>query len=449
MQDVAAAGLDVWLNGNAIREVECLVPDMNGIARGKVLPVARFVDALRGSALYLPSSAFLVALDGQYSGSIDMGFAYRDPDTQLVPDLGTLHVTGQGRASVICDAHHLHGSPWGAAPRQVLKHVLSLYSQRGWTPVVAPEVEFYLVTPETDPQRPVSAAVGCEGRAEKSQHPYDLRAADAFEPFIRQVRAEAETIGLPLDTLLHETGPAQLEINLLHGNALRLADQVIQFKQAARRAAEAQGYRVTFMAKPHAEDAGSSMHLHVSLTGPDGANLFADGEGTDSTMFRSFIGGLQKYLPQLMVMLAPNPNSFRRIRPKHSAPANVEWSGDNRSCGLRVPAGGSAARRVENRLPGADANPYIAIAATLVSGLLGVEEGLDRSPEAADNAYDKPSTLPPTMEDALARFAACKAAWQMLGEDFCETYHKVKSVELDAFQTVVTVWEREHLLYAV
>ena len=422
---------------------------MNGVARGKVLPVARFVDALRGSPLYLPSSAFLVALDGQYSGSIDMDFAYRDPDMQLAPDLGTVHLTGQGRASVICDAHHLDGRPWGAAPRQVLKHVLGLYAQRGWTPVVAPEVEFYLVAPQSDPQRPVTAAVGLSGRAERSQHPYDLRATHAFEPFIRQVRAEAETAGLPLDTLLHETGPAQLEINLLHGDALRLADQVIQFKQVARRAAEAQGYQVTFMAKPRAEDAGSSMHLHVSLIGPDGANLFADGEGTDSSMFRSFIGGLQKYLPQLMVMLAPNPNSFRRIRPKHSAPANVEWSRDNRSCGLRVPAGGRAARRVENRLPGADANPYLAIAATLVSGLLGVEEGLDRSLEAADNAYDRPSTLPATMEEALTRFAICEPAQRLLGDDFCQTYLRVKSVELDTFQAIVTAWEREHLLYSV
>jgi glutamine synthetase len=203
------------------------------------------------------------------------------------------------------------------------------------------------------------------------------------------------------------------------------------------------------MAKPIAAQAGSSMHLHMSVVDEAGNALFADGEGADTPMFEHFIGGLQTYIPEIMPLFAPNVNSFRRIRPNHSAPANIEWSRDNRSCGLRVPAGGRTARRVENRLPGADANPYLAIAGSLLCGYLGVENKLARSTEASGNAYRRKSTLPKTMEDALDRFAACSPVQNLLGAEFCQTYLRVKSVELDLFQSVVTPWERDHLLLKV
>ncbi|RUV31188.1 glutamine synthetase family protein, partial [Mesorhizobium sp. M5C.F.Ca.IN.020.32.2.1] len=195
--------------------------------------------------------------------------------------------------------------------------------------------------------------------------------------------------------------------------------------------------------------AGSSMHLHMSVVDEAGNTLFAGRDDADTEMFCHFVGGLQKYLPELMPLFAPDVNSFRRIRPNHSAPANIEWSHDNRSCGLRVPAGGRAARRVENRLPGADSNPYLAMAGSLLCGYLGVEKKLSRSPEASGNAYRSKSTLPKTMEEALDRFAACSPVRELLGEDFFQTYLRVKSVELDLFQSVVTSWERDHLLLKV
>jgi glutamine synthetase len=205
----------------------------------------------------------------------------------------------------------------------------------------------------------------------------------------------------------------------------------------------------TFMAKPIAAQAGSSMHLHMSIVDEAGEPLFAGTDGEDTGMFSQFIGGLQKYIPEIMPLFAPNVNSYRRIRPNHSAPANIEWSHDNRSCGLRVPIGGRAARRIENRLPGADANPYLAMAGSLIAGYLGIEEKLARSPEAFGNAYKSKSTLPKTMEEALDRFAACEPVQALLGEDFFQTYLRVKSVELDLFQSVVTSWERDHLLLKV
>lgn len=441
-----------WLAAHAVSEVECLVPDMNGVLRGKALRAAKFLKAIEDRALYLPSSAFLVSIDGRYSGSVDEGFAYQDPDMRMVPDVATLCLApggGPGKAYVFADAFHMDDRPWMASPRHVLRAVLDLYRQRGWRAVVAPELEFYLTAPNPDPDRPVTAPVGRNGRSESVQHPYDMAALEQFEPVIRRLYDYAAAAGLPLDTLIHESGTAQLEINFLHGDALPLADKVLLFKRMTRQAAQECGMQATFMAKPIAAQAGSSMHLHMSVVDEAGNTLFAGRDGADTEMFRHFIGGLQKYIPKVMPLFAPNVNSFRRIRPNHSAPANIEWSHDNRSCGLRVPAGGRTARRVENRLPGADANPYLAIAGSLLCGYLGVEEKIARSTEASGNAYRSRSTLPKTMEEALDRFAACDPVRAVLGEDFFQTYLRVKSVELDLFQSVVTSWERDHLLLKV
>lgn len=441
-----------WLTTHGIGEVECLVPDVNGVLRGKALPAAKFLKSLEDRALYLPSSAFLVAIDGRYSGSIDEGFAYQDPDMRMVPDLSTLSVApggGAGKAYVFADTFHMDGRPWMASPRHVLRAVLDLYRRRGWHAVTAPELEFYLTAPNPDPDRPLTAPVGRNGRPESVQHPYDMQALEEFEAVTRHLYDHAAAAGLPLDTLIHESGTAQLEINFLHGDPLALADKVLLFKRMARQAAQASGMHATFMAKPIATQAGSSMHLHMSIVDERGEPLFAGKDGEDTEMFAHFIGGLQKHVPEIMPLFAPNVNSYRRIRPGHSAPANIEWSHDNRSCGLRVPMGGRAARRVENRLPGADANPYLAMAGSLIAGYLGVEEKLARSPEAFGNAYRSQSTLPKTMEEALDRFAACEPVRVLLGEDFFQTYLRVKSVELDLFQTVVTSWERDHLLLKV
>ncbi|PBB30877.1 glutamine synthetase family protein [Mesorhizobium sp. WSM3868] len=441
-----------WLTTHGISEVECLVPDVNGVLRGKALPAAKFLKSLEDRALYLPSSAFLVAIDGRYSGSIDEGFAYQDPDMRMVPDLSTLSVApggGDGKAYVFADTFHMDGRPWMASPRHVLRAVLDLYRRRGWHAVMAPELEFYLTAPNPDPDRPLTAPVGRNGRPESVQHPYDMQALEEFEAVTRRLYEHAAAAGLPLDTLIHESGTAQLEINFLHGDPLALADKVLLFKRMARQAAQASGMHATFMAKPIAAQAGSSMHLHMSIIDEGGEPLFAGKDGEDTEMFAHFIGGLQKYVPEIMPLLAPNVNSYRRIRPGHSAPANIEWSHDNRSCGLRVPMGGRAARRVENRLPGADANPYLAMAGSLIAGYLGVEEKLARSQAAFGNAYRSQSTLPKTMEEALDRFAACEPVRALLGEDFFQTYLRVKSVELDLFQTVVTSWERDHLLLKV
>jgi glutamine synthetase len=371
----------------------------------------------------------------------------------LRPDPATLCVAPGFKtptAYVFADAYHTDGSPWTSSPRQVLKAVMELYAARGWRPVIAPELEFYLTALNPDPDLPLTPPAGRSGRAETSPQPYGLEAITEYEDLIEAIYEYSETAELNLDTMIHESGTAQLEINFLHGDPVRLADQVLVFKRIVRQVALQHGVYATFMAKPMEHQPGSAMHLHVSVVDADsGDNLFADESGADSAMFRHFVAGQQRYLPEIAPLFAPNVNSFRRMRPSHSAPINVQWGYDNRSCGLRVPISDRTNRRIENRLPGADASPYLALAATLMSGYLGVAEAIEPAAQVPGNAYHHARTLPRTLEEALERFAACQPVLDLLGEPFSRAFIRIKAAELEAFQGVISSWERDHLLLKV
>jgi glutamine synthetase len=316
--------------------------------------------------------------------------------------------------------------------------------------VVAPELEFYLTALNPDPDLPLTPPAGRSGRAETSPQPYGLEAITEYEDLIEMIYEYAETAAVNVDTMIHESGTAQLEINFLHGDPVRLADQVLVFKRIVRQVALQHGVYATFMAKPMEHQPGSAMHLHVSVVdAASGLNLFADEDGADSQMFRHFAGGLQTYLPEAAPLLAPNVNSFRRMRPNHSAPINVQWGYDNRSCGLRVPISDRHNRRIENRIPGADASPYLAIAATLICGYLGIEQKVEPSQQTSANAYHQARTLPRSLEGALERFKACQPVRDYLGQDFFRAFVRIKEAELEAFQGVISSWERDHLLLKV
>ena len=455
MHGVAMSDLKTWLEARGITEVEFLIPDMNGVPRGKVLPAAKLLQSVRDRSLRLPSSVFAVTVTGEYAGGGGGGEeeSYQDPDMVLRLDVSTLCVAPglkSPTAFVFADGHHPDGTPWASSPRQVLRSILGLYKARGWKPIVAPEIEFYLTALNPDPDLPLTAPAGRSGRPETSPQPYGLEAINEFEDIIDDIYEYSEIAGLNVDTMIHESGAAQLEINFIHGEPVALSDQVILFKRLVRQVALRHGVYATFMAKPMEHQPGSAMHLHVSVVDEaDGTNLFSDARGADKPMFRHFVGGLQRYLPLVAPMFAPNVNSFRRMRPSHSAPINVQWGRDNRSCGLRVPLSDRHNRRIENRLPGADANPYLAIAATLVCGYLGVEEAIEPTPQVKGNAYHFPRTLPKTLEDALERFAACAPVRDLLGEPFFTAFQSIKEAELEAFQGVISSWERDHLLLKV
>jgi len=442
-----SSDFEAWISARRISEIECLVPDMNGVLRGKVLPAGKFISSAREKSLRMPSSVFAVTVTGEYAGEDEE--SYRDPDLVLAPDPATLCVAPGFKtptAFVFADTFDPEGAPWEASPRHLLKRVLALYEARGWRAIAAPELEFYLTAVNSDPDLPLTPPAGRSGRAETSPQPYGLESITEYEDLIEGIYEYSEVASLHLDTMIHESGTAQLEINFQHGDPVALADQVLVFKRIVRQVALHNNVYATFMAKPMADQPGSAMHLHVSVIDSAGDNLFSTRSGEASPAFRNFAGGLQCYLPQIAPLFAPTVNSFRRMRPSHSAPINVQWGYDNRSCGLRVPSADAQNRRIENRLPGADANPYLALAATLLCGYLGIQEAREPTGMVTGNAYQKARTLPRTLEEAIERFTQCAPVRTFVGEKFMSAFLAIKHAELAHFQHVISSWERDHLL---
>lgn len=437
-----------WLTAHKISEVEAIIPDQAGIARGKFMPARTF--AAQGG-MRLPESVFIQTVTGEHPEETVL--SPTDRDMLAVPDLATLRLVpwaNDPTAVVIHDCFFMDGTPVDIAPRQLLRKVLDLYRAEGLRPVVAPEIEFYLVKRNTDPDYPLAPPTGRSGRAETVRQPYSLDAIDEFEPLIEDVYDYSEAMGMQVDNLVHEEGTAQLEVNFVHGDALALSDQVFLFKRIVREAAMRHEVYATFMAKPMQNEPGSSMHWHLSLvTGADGANVFSLADGSESPRFRHFIGGLQRYLPQVALLLAPYVNSYRRFTRYMAAPINLQWGYDNRTVGLRVPETGPQDRRVENRVAGADVNPYLAIAASLACGYLGLREQLEPSAPETGNAYRLPFALPRMLNESLDLLEGSAPMRALLGERFVQVYAAIKREEQERFFQVISPWEREFLLLNV
>ena len=445
-----------WINERGIGEVECLVPDLNGVIRGKLFPAQKFIQSERDGSLRIPSSVYTLTVTGEYADDEEDAEAISDPDVVLRPEFETLCVAPGYKtptAFVFADAFHTDGRPFDVAPRYVLKRVLDLYRKEGLRPVVAPELEFYLTQVNTDPDLPLVPPPGRSGRSETSPQPYGLEAITEYEDLIETIYEHAEEASLHLDTMIHESGTAQLEINFNHGDSIHVSDQVLVFKRIVRQVALKHKVYATFMAKPMENQPGSAMHLHISMVdSKSGDNLFGgplDHMGGNTQLFRHFIGGLQRYLGLVTPLFAPNVNSFRRMRPGFSAPINLHWSYDNRSCGLRVPISQPENRRIENRLSGADANPYLALAACLVCGFIGIRDEIEPSAMIEGSAYEKARTLPRNLYEALDRFRDCAPVRELLGEHFCDVFLRIKAHELAAYEGVISSWERDHLLLKV
>jgi glutamine synthetase len=409
---------------------------------------------VKDHSLRLPMSIFLQTVTGEYPDLDDDDIGTdADPDIYLKPDPDTIRLVPWYKsptAQVIHDAYYEDGRPVEIAAREVLKKVLKLYEAKGWKPVIAPELEFFLVQVNTDPDLPLLPPIGRSGRPESGSQAYGIDAVNEFDHIFEDVYKFCELSDIDVDTLTHESGAAQMEINFNHGDPLELADQTFLFKRTVRQAALKHNVYATFMAKPLSNQPGSSMHIHQSVVDRrTNKNLFADTKGRDTALFRHFVAGLQRYLPQVIPMLAPNVNSYRRLRPRFDAPINVQWGIDNRSCGLRVPVSSSSSRRIENRLAGADANPYLAIAASLVCGYLGMTERLKPTNQIEGTAYRMAHTLPKTANEALHKFQACRPVKALLGDRFVKALSIVKLAELEAYTNVISSWEREHLLLNV
>lgn len=429
---------------HGVRDVECIFPDISGYPRGKLMPAESF---LVGGELRICQAIPMQAVTGDYS--YNPVFPDSDPDVRLLPDYATVTLAPWAnvpRAVAIHDCLELDGSLCQFAPRSTLKGVLARYAALGLTPVVAPEIEFYLTAPNADSTQPLQAPALRGGRAEVGQSAFSLNMLNELAPFWNELRDACRTLGIATDTWIHEVGATQYEVNLLHGDAVAVADQAFLFKYAAREIALKHGLNAVFMAKPIAGSAGNSMHLHISVVDTEGNNVFSLADGSESPHLGHFIAGLQTFLPELMLMLAPNVNSYRRYVTGSQAPVNLQWGYDNRTTGLRIPASGPSARRVENRLAGADANPYLAMAASLAAGLEGLQAQLAPSEPLTGNGYDSAHSLPRSMEESVQAMQHSAFARTQFGDPFVTGYCAVKALEWASFQSEISAWERRFLL---
>lgn len=419
-----------------ILQFEAFITDPSGVQRGKILRPEELVGAFRHGRP-LPCSILSLDITGADVEETGLVWDQGDSDRDCMPVAGTLTAApwlGVPTAQMILTSFEKDGSPSIADPRHAVARVVEALSARGLFPVVAIELEFYLVDRAAMLEGRPRPPRGKSGFRQEQLQAYLLQDLEDFSPFLDEVYAGAKAMGLPARTLISEYAPGQLEIVLGHrSDALRAADDAILYKRLVKGVAEKHGLVATFMAKPYASYSGSGMHVHASLADSAGTNLFA-GEGDANQLLKQAIGGLNATMAESMAMFAPNANSYRRFRPNSYAPVGPAWAIDNRSVPVRVTAGPPASRHLEQRVCGADANPYVALATVLAGMLEGIERGIDPGPPITGNGYEQiEPSLPTTWHAALAAARASRFLPDRLGAEFVAHYLAIKEAECARF----------------
>lgn len=442
--------LDAFLQQNPDLEVfEVLLPDINGQLRGKWVSRENLAKVF-GGGFKLPVSTIAFDIWGRDIGATV--FEDGDADGICLPEPATLarvpwlpRATGQ----VLVSMGTVHASAYAGDPRTVLANVLARYAQLGLRPVVAAELEFYLFDRERSADgTPRHTQTASGGRALVGGQTYGLEAMQDVAELMHGVREAAAVQGLPVDTLITEAAPSQFEINLYHqDDALRACDQALLLKRAIKGVARAQGRLASFMAKPFGDLAGNGMHIHFSLIDASGRNVFDDDTDQGSELLRHAVAGCLATMPEAMALFAPNFNSYRRFRLGSHAPHAPTWGYENRTAAVRIPGGSRSAIRLEHRVCGADANPYLAVAGILAGALMGIEQRLVAPAPVAGDAYSQhPPGLPRFWPDALRAFEKSAFVGDYLGEELRRVFLMSKWQELDEFLGHVSPMEYDAYL---
>ena len=437
-----------------VRYVDLLLPDQMGIPRGKRITTAE-LEGVHHTGLMLPASMFALDVLGGTVQSTGLGFDEGDADRICLPLPGSLAPVpwlGEHVAQMQVAMYEHDRTPFFGDPRHALERVLARFAARGLTVVMAVELEFYFVDRERTaegnaqpPRQPLS------GRREDKTQINSMAELDQYSTLLMAIDDAAHAQELPAGTMLAEYGPGQFEVNLHHvDDALLACDHAIRLKRLVKGVALAHGLDATFMAKPYRDHAGSGTHLHVSLLDRDGRNIFAAEDPQGTPALRHAIGGLAATINDTMAVCAPTANSYRRFQPEAYVPLNPSWSVNNRGVAFRVPAGPPASRRVEHRVAGADANPYL-LAAMVLGGMLhGIERKLDPGPVLAGNAYrDTTPTIPLTWPEALIAFECSAFARDLFGERFARLYSQTRRGEMQDFNSYVSPLEHSWYLTTV
>lgn len=419
------------------RELDLFITDLNGHLRGKRLP-ASGLKKLRKEGIKLPLS--VVGFDFWGADVLDNGLVFEtgDSDGVCMPvsqEPIPVPWSEAPRDQMLAMMFNPDGTPFGADPRQVLNRMVDRFAAKGLTPVLATELEFYLMDAESESvQRPIPPALADgKGRRLANAEGYSVEEMDGFEAFFADIREACQGQGIGADTIIAEMGPGQFEVNLNHvADPLNAGDQAILFKRLVRGVSRRHGYSATFMAKPYVEESGNGFHTHFSLLDRDGNNVFDDGTEQGSDLLRHAIAGMMQLMPESMLVFAPHLNSYRRFMPGAHAPTHASWGYDNRTVALRVPESPHLARRIEHRVAGADANPYLVLASILAGALHGMENALEPDAPVEGDAYAEESPrypLPCEWQDAIARFEQSEILRAYLGEEFVRVYAQAKRQE--------------------
>lgn len=439
------AELEKLVRSGELDTVVVAFTDHYGRNLGKRLDAGFFVDEVaeqgtHGCDYLLTVDMEMEPVPGYRYANWELGYG----DFHLAPDLTTLRRAGwtDRSAFVLCDVIDGADAPVAIAPRSILRRQIDELASAGHRAMAASELEFFLFTGSYR-----DAHAGGYARLRPAGwyiEDYHLLQGARVEGYVGEARRALSRSDIPVESSKGEWGRGQHEINIRYAGALQMADRHTTMKQAMKELADAAGVSLTFMAKPHSDEAGSSCHIHLSLWDADGSNAFA-GDGPDGTsdLFRWFLGGWMAHVQDFMVFYAPTVNSYKRYRDGSWAPTRLAWSRDNRTAGFRI-VGTGPSLRIECRIPGADVNPYLAYAAALASGLDGIRCRTEPPAQFTGDVYSDPSLVrvPFTLEQALARFRSSEVAARALGDDVVEHYAHFFQVEIDAFHGAVTDWER-------
>lgn len=427
------------------RHALAAICDMNGILRGKRVPAGK-LSKLEAEGIRMPLSSIGVDIWGTDVAGTKLTLERGDLDgvceaTGRAPlDLG---FAGAGGLLLPMWMRKEDGAPYFADGRRLLADVLSRFDARGLTPMVATEVEFYLLDPAA--AEPSPARGGAASQPGHFDNIYSLAELDDFAPFLDDIYAMAAANGIAVDAAIAEGAPRQFEFNLQHkADVLRIADDTLFFKQIIRNVAKRHGHLASFMAKPYPHHAGTGLHVHFSVLDRDGRNIFDDGgeRGSDAMLFA--VGGLLAAMAEMTLVFAPHLNSYRRLAPGGLAPTTVAWGYENRTAALRIPAGPHAARRIEHRVAGADANSHLVLAAILSAALDGIESRIAPSAPVRSNSHEvEAETLARDWRQALDWFAGSKRAARLLHPEFVAAFAACKRQEQDVFSARVSDFEIE------
>ncbi len=444
MTPFAARAAAFMADNPDIEIVECVFPDMNAVMRGKWLPAAQ-IDKLAKGAVRMPMSTYNLDIASEDVAEAHIAVEIGDPDGAGWPiphAFGRALWTERPTAIALMTMTAADGAaPCVYDPRQALARVVARFAERGLTAVVAPELEFYFVDAETDEAGRAVPPRGVGGDRLEASQVYLLDVKSAFAGVLAEIDAAARALGAPADAATAEFGPGQFEINLGHtADPLAAADHAITLRRAIRGVARRHGMDACFMAKPYGDQSGSGQHFHVSLIDVEGRNIFDAGKrDAPSSTMRAAVGGLLETMAESTLLFAPHLNSYRRLRPGSYAPCIAAWGLDNRGAAVRCPALRGPAARIEHRVAGADANPYLALAAILSGMLRGLERGADPGEPVEGEALEGHGTaLPNHWPAAIAAFDASRFIRDTLGAEFQRVYALMKWQEMNRLLGRVT-----------